>query len=115
MHIPEEALNGFDQNNLFYIDLSECPKPGTYTVDVAVAAPDGAIVETYEPQSLTVSLQSAGSGSGGRLSGSIVPASPFGLFGTGQKNGPQSGSPQGAGQQPSSPTSVQGGPAEAKP
>lgn len=115
MHIPEEAMNSFNQNDLFYIDLSECAKPGTYTVAVAVAAPDGAIVETYEPQSLAVSLQSAGSGSGGRLSGSIVPASPFGLFGTGQKNGAQSGSQQGAGSQSTSTTGAQGAPAEAKP
>ncbi|MFA6386133.1 MAG: CdaR family protein, partial [Candidatus Paceibacterota bacterium] len=71
MRIPEEALAGFDQKTLLSIDLSAFTKPGTYVVDVIVKAPDGAVMETYEPQSLTVSLQSMGAG--GRISGSIAP------------------------------------------
>ena len=74
MHIPEESMQGFDQDALLSIDLSPFAKPGTYSVDVIVAAPDGAIVETYEPQTLTIRLQNAGAaGIGGRLSGSIAP------------------------------------------
>jgi YbbR domain-containing protein len=74
MHIPEEAMEGFDQDYLLFIDLSSLAKPGTYTVDVIVSAPEGAVVETYEPQTLTVSLQASGIGSGGRLSGAIAPS-----------------------------------------
>ncbi|MGB4586422.1 MAG: CdaR family protein [Rectinemataceae bacterium] len=73
MRIPEEALAGFDQKTLLSIDLSAFTKPGTYAVDVIVKAPEGAVMETYEPQSLTVSLQSIGAGTGGRISGSIAP------------------------------------------
>ena len=75
MHIPEESMQGFDQDKLLSIDLSPFTKPGTYSVDVIVAAPDGAIVETYEPQTLTIRLQNSGTaGMGGRLSGAIAPS-----------------------------------------
>lgn len=57
MRIPEETLAGFDQKTMLSIDLSAFTKPGTYTVDVAVKAPQGAIVESHEPQTITVSLQ----------------------------------------------------------
>ncbi|HWR10223.1 MAG TPA: CdaR family protein [Rectinemataceae bacterium] len=80
MHIPEEAMANFDQDSLLYVDLSAIAKPGTYTVDVTVSAPEGAVVETFEPQTLTFSLQTAGSGSGGRLSGSIAPLTPSNIF-----------------------------------
>ena len=73
MRIPEDALASFDQDSILSVDLSTLTKPGTYTVDVTVRAPEGAVVETYEPQTLMVSLQAAQSSSGGRISGSIAP------------------------------------------
>ena len=85
MHIPEEAMGNFDQNALLSIDLSTIVKPGTYMVDVAVLAPEGAVVETFEPQTLTISLRSAGSGSGSQLSGSISSLPSSGIFGASQQ------------------------------
>lgn len=57
LRIPSEALTSFDQTTMLSIDLSAFTKPGTYAVDVAVKPPQGAIVESYEPQTITVSLQ----------------------------------------------------------
>ena len=74
MHIPEEAMKGFDQEKLLSVNLTSFVKPGTYTVDVAVSAPEGAYVETYEPQSITIRLQSSGAGQGSRPSGAAVPS-----------------------------------------
>ncbi len=85
MHIPEEAMGNFDQNALLSIDLSTLTKPGTYMLDVAVSAPEGAVVETFEPQTLTISLRSAGSGSGSQLSGSIPSLPSPSLFGAPQQ------------------------------
>lgn len=83
MHIPEESMGAFNQDALLSIDLSGFTKPGTYTVDVVVTSPEGAVVETYEPQTLTIRLQNAGgASSGGRLSGAISPSVTSGLFGT---------------------------------
>ena len=74
MHIPEELLASFNTETLLTIDLSSFSRPGTYTVDVIVSSPPGSIVETYEPQTLTVRLQNSGVGAGGRLSGAITPS-----------------------------------------
>lgn len=91
MHIPEESLAAFNPETLLSIDLSSFAKPGTYTVDVVVSAPAGSVVETYEPQTLTIRLQNSGVGAGGRLSGAIAPSVTSGAFGTGQSGGGQTG------------------------
>ncbi len=100
MHIPEELLAAFNPEALLSIDLSSFSKPGTYTVDVIVSAPPGSVVETYEPQTLTIRLQSSGAGPGGRLSGAIAPSVTSGAFGAGQGGG---------GQPSQTPNSVQAG------
>lgn len=87
-HIPEAAMRDIDQNALLYIDLSGFSKPGTYTADVAVSLPPEAVMETFEPQRLTIVLQEAGSGVGGGLSGAITPSPSFNFF-----NVPSSGNP----------------------
>jgi hypothetical protein len=73
LHIPDGMEGGVNPDELLSVDLSSFSRPGTYTVDVAVKQPDGVIVETYGPQTLTVRLQSLGSGVGGKVSGSIRP------------------------------------------
>ena len=74
LHLPEGMEVGFNPDELLSVDLSSFARPGTYTVDVTVKQPDGVIVETYEPQTLTIRLQSLASGAGGKVSGSIRPA-----------------------------------------
>lgn len=91
MHIPEESLATFDPETLLSIDVSSFIKPGTYTVDVIVSAPAGSVVETYEPQTLTIRLQNVGVGTGGRLSGAISPSVTSGNFGTNQTGAGQTG------------------------
>jgi len=59
MHITEDALQGLDQNSLLSIDLSEIRKAGSHTVVVKVNEPFGGVVETYEPQSLTLKIKEA--------------------------------------------------------
>ena len=73
LHVPDGMESALDTDGLLSIDLSSLVRPGTYTVDVAVKQPEGIVVETYEPQTLTVRIQNLGSGSGGKLSGSIRP------------------------------------------
>jgi YbbR domain-containing protein len=73
LHIPDGMEAALNIDELLSIDLSSFARPGTYTVDVAVKQPDGILVETYEPQTLTVRLQNLGSGAGGKVSGSIRP------------------------------------------
>jgi YbbR domain-containing protein len=58
MHISEELSSGIDLSKLLYVDISAFTKPGTYTVDVEVVSPENAIVETFEPQTITVRVQS---------------------------------------------------------
>jgi hypothetical protein len=74
LHVPDGMESGLDPDGLLSVDLSSFARPGTYTVDVTVRQPEGVIVETYEPQSLTLRIQSQSSGSGGKLSGSVRPA-----------------------------------------
>lgn len=57
LRIPQEALAGVDQKTLLSVDLSALAKPGTYTVDVEVTIPQGAVVESFEPRTITVILQ----------------------------------------------------------
>ena len=73
LHVPEGMEQGLDPNGLLSIDLSAFAKPGTYTVDVAVKQSEGVVVETYEPQTLTVRLQNFSTGGSGKVSGPIRP------------------------------------------
>jgi len=75
LHIPDGKESNLDPDGLLSVDLSALTRPGIYTVDVAVRQPEGIIVETYEPQTVTVRIQNIGSGTVGRLPGSIHPAS----------------------------------------
>ncbi|MCX7026742.1 MAG: CdaR family protein [Spirochaetes bacterium] len=73
LHVPDGMDGNLDPDGFLTIDLASLTRPGTYTVDVAVKQPEGVIVETYEPQTLTIRLQNLGAGSGGKVSGSIRP------------------------------------------
>lgn len=57
MHIPEEIIQSFDPNTVLSIDASSFSKPGVYTVEVAASPPSGVIIETYEPQTVTIRVQ----------------------------------------------------------
>ncbi len=57
MHIAEELLKNFKTGEALSVDLSSFTKAGSYTVDVLVSVPDEAVVETYEPQTLTIRLK----------------------------------------------------------
>jgi len=59
MHIAEELLKDFNTSEALSVDLSGLTKAGSYTVEVLVAVPDEAVVETYEPQTLTIRLQAS--------------------------------------------------------
>ncbi len=71
MHIGEEFMAELQPNSLLSIDLSSYTRAGTYTVDVILKVPEEAVVETFEPQTLAIRLQTASSASGSRLSGSV--------------------------------------------
>jgi hypothetical protein len=59
LHVSEEIASGIDVTQLLTIDISAFTKPGTYTVEVGVLPPENAIIETFEPQTLTIRLQSS--------------------------------------------------------
>ncbi len=56
LHSSEETALAIDPSKLLHVDLSPFLRPGTYTVEVQVRQPEGAVVETYEPQSVSVRL-----------------------------------------------------------
>lgn len=45
---------------ILYVDLSDCRKPGDYTVKVRSRAPDGFTIERFEPQEVKLTLASSG-------------------------------------------------------
>jgi len=57
MYIAEELVENLKTSEMLSADLSGYTKAGTYTVDVKVSVPEEAVVETYEPQTLTIKLQ----------------------------------------------------------
>jgi YbbR domain-containing protein len=57
IHAAQETSSSIDPNGLLYIDLSQYTKPGTFTVDVILAPPTGAVIETFDPQRVTIRLQ----------------------------------------------------------
>ncbi|MDX9827666.1 MAG: CdaR family protein [Spirochaetia bacterium] len=59
MHIAEEVLKNFKTSEMLSVDLSDFTRAGTYTVEVVVRIPEEAVLETYEPQTLTIRLQAA--------------------------------------------------------
>ncbi|HEY9053633.1 MAG TPA: CdaR family protein [Rectinemataceae bacterium] len=71
LHLPGGYDSPIDSRSLLYVDFSGLGKPGTYTVEVGLSLPDQAILEAYEPQSLTVRLISLSQQGGSKLSGSI--------------------------------------------
>lgn len=66
VHVPQDLEKTFDPATLLSIDLAEYTKPGIYTVEVKTTLPEGSVLETYEPQTLTIRLQNSNSGSLGR-------------------------------------------------
>lgn len=64
LHLPEGAADSLNVEDILSVDLSGISKPGVYSVSVAVHPPEGVLVETYEPQTLTLRLQGPQSGAG---------------------------------------------------
>jgi len=59
MHIAEEVLKDFKTDEMLSVDLKDYTKAGTYTVNVVLSVPEEVVVETYDPQTLTIKLQAA--------------------------------------------------------
>lgn len=57
MHIPEDALASFNANSAMIVNLSAITRPGVYTLPVVIEQPLGSVVETFEPQTVTVRVQ----------------------------------------------------------
>ncbi|MCE5255324.1 MAG: hypothetical protein LLF89_00590 [Spirochaetaceae bacterium] len=78
VHVPQDLEKDFDPNAILSINLSQYTKPGIYTVEVGTVLPEGSVLETYEPQTLTIRLQNANTGTLGRSLGAVPsqPASP---------------------------------------
>lgn len=60
IHLPAEALENFSADSLLSVDAAEIFRPGTYTLPVSLDTPSGSIVETYEPQSLAITVVASG-------------------------------------------------------
>jgi YbbR domain-containing protein len=69
VHVPQDMQKPLDPSTILSVDLSQFTKPGIYTVEVAANLPEGSVLETYEPQTLTIRLQSANPGVLGRTFG----------------------------------------------
>ncbi len=59
MHIDEEVTKNFKTGDMLSVDLGNFVKPGTYTVDVILSVPEEAVVETFDPQTLTIKLETS--------------------------------------------------------
>ncbi len=57
MHIPEDALKDFNPNEVMSIDTSALTRAGAYTLPVMIEQPLGSVVESFEPQTVTVRVQ----------------------------------------------------------
>ncbi len=57
MHIPEDALREFNPNAVMSIDMSALTRAGSYTLPVMIEQPLGSVVESFEPQTVTVRVQ----------------------------------------------------------
>lgn len=60
IHVPADALENFVPENLLSVDMSDVFRPGNYTLPVTIQAPPGSVVESFQPQSVTVSIVSSG-------------------------------------------------------
>ena len=76
VHVPQDMQKPVDPTTILSVDLSQFTKPGIYTVVVAANLPEGSVIETYEPQTLTIRLQSANPGTLGRTFG-LLPGQSF--------------------------------------
>jgi YbbR domain-containing protein len=56
LHASEDLAAKIDPSALFRVDLSSFLRPGTYNVDIKIRQPEGALVETFEPQAISVRL-----------------------------------------------------------
>jgi YbbR domain-containing protein len=63
LHASEDLAAKIDPAALFHVDLSSFLRPGTYNVEIKIRQPEGAVVETYEPQAVSVRLVSAANSS----------------------------------------------------
>lgn len=59
LHVPSDFAKEVDTSSFLSIDMSDVAKAGVYTVAVSANPPPGAVVESYEPQSLTIRVQAA--------------------------------------------------------
>ncbi len=76
LHMPGGADASLDSRSLLFVDLSGLGKPGTYTVEVGLSLPDQAVLEAYQPQSLTIRLVSMSHQGGSKLSGTMASPQP---------------------------------------
>ncbi|TXT41743.1 MAG: YbbR family protein, partial [Spirochaetes bacterium] len=56
LHASENLAAKIDPATLFHVDLSSFMRPGTYNVEIKIRQPEGAVVETFEPQTVSVRL-----------------------------------------------------------